>query len=101
MWSPAIVGVLKAGAAYLPLDDNPIGRLQHIVSDSGVSVVLTDTSTDGHPLWDALGADVVVADIGEVAQAAASSSTPVAVLPDSRAYVIYTSVRPVCPRAWR
>ncbi|MCB1297175.1 MAG: amino acid adenylation domain-containing protein, partial [Gordonia sp.] len=88
----AIVGVLKAGAAYLPLDvTNPIGRLQHIVSDSGVSVVLTDTSTDGHPLWDALGADVVVADIGEVAQAAASSSTPVAVLPDSRAYVIYTS----------
>ncbi|HMS77769.1 non-ribosomal peptide synthetase, partial [Gordonia sp. (in: high G+C Gram-positive bacteria)] len=88
----AIVGVLKAGAAYLPLDvTNPIGRLQHIVSDSGVSVVLTDTSTDGHPLWDALGADVVVADIGEVAKAAASSSTPVAVLPDSRAYVIYTS----------
>ena len=55
----AILGVLKAGAAYVPLDTtNPIGRLAFIVADSGTSVVVTDSSTDGHEVWDALPAGV-------------------------------------------
>ncbi len=38
----AILGVLKSGAAYLPLDkDLPSGRLDYLVNDSGVSTVIT------------------------------------------------------------
>ena len=51
----AIIGVLKAGAAYVPLDlTNPVARLSHIVSDAGVAVVLTDDSSAGHELWAAV-----------------------------------------------
>ena len=66
----AIVGVLKAGAAYLPLDvTNPIGRLQHIVSD--LRIRGADRYIDRRaPAVGCAGADVVVADIGEVAKAA-------------------------------
>ena len=37
-----ILGVLKAGGAYLPLDPNyPAERLQHMTSDAGVSILIT------------------------------------------------------------
>ena len=41
-WSWALLGVLKAGAAYLPLDpDYPADRLRFMLEDSQVGVVLT------------------------------------------------------------
>ncbi len=41
----AILGVLKAGAAYVPLDPTyPAERLAFMVEDSGVSIVLTEES---------------------------------------------------------
>ncbi|WP_424326418.1 amino acid adenylation domain-containing protein, partial [Gordonia sp. (in: high G+C Gram-positive bacteria)] len=89
----AIIGVLKAGAAYVPLDTtNPVGRLTHIIGDSGVRVVLTDDSTAGHPLWDALPDGATVLDVDDAAAAAgATGFVPVVVPADARAYVIYTS----------
>ncbi len=37
-----VLAILKAGAAYLPLDpDYPQGRLDHIISDSDLSLVIT------------------------------------------------------------
>ncbi|HEX8288570.1 MAG TPA: amino acid adenylation domain-containing protein [Pyrinomonadaceae bacterium] len=37
-----VLGVLKAGGAYLPLDSNyPSERLQHMVGDAGVSLLIT------------------------------------------------------------
>ncbi|MBA2736798.1 MAG: AMP-binding protein, partial [Pyrinomonadaceae bacterium] len=37
-----VLGVLKAGGAYLPLDSNyPAERLQHMVGDAGVSILIT------------------------------------------------------------
>ncbi|HEV2846646.1 MAG TPA: amino acid adenylation domain-containing protein, partial [Thermoanaerobaculia bacterium] len=44
----AILGVLKAGAAYVPLDPAyPAERLAFMVEDSGVSIVLTEESLAG------------------------------------------------------
>ena len=91
----SIIGILRAGAAYVPLDlTNPVGRLAHIVSDSGVGVVLTDASSSAHPLWEAVGDGVVVADVADLISAprvAVDDPVSVAVPSDSRAYVIYTS----------
>ena len=40
----AILGVLKAGKAYVPLDPNfPHERLHHIAADAGVSLLITDS----------------------------------------------------------
>ncbi|AWV08513.1 non-ribosomal peptide synthetase [Marilutibacter maris] len=44
----ATLGVLKAGAAYVPLDpEQPAGRLAELVADSGARVVLSDRDLDG------------------------------------------------------
>ena len=41
----ALLAVLKAGGAYLPLDpDYPPERLSHMLRDSGAALVLTQTS---------------------------------------------------------
>ncbi|HKH49935.1 MAG TPA: amino acid adenylation domain-containing protein, partial [Thermoanaerobaculia bacterium] len=46
----ALLGILKAGAAYVPLDPGlPEERLRFLVEDSGVEVVL-DALEDPHPL---------------------------------------------------
>ncbi|WP_223068389.1 non-ribosomal peptide synthetase [Paenibacillus caui] len=41
----ALLGILKAGGTYVPIDPSyPANRIQHILDDSGVHVVLTDRS---------------------------------------------------------
>ncbi|OBZ14240.1 hypothetical protein A8L34_09800 [Bacillus sp. FJAT-27264] len=42
----AILGVLKAGGAYVPLDpDYPQERLDHMIRESGIKVLITDESS--------------------------------------------------------
>ncbi|MFI5496356.1 amino acid adenylation domain-containing protein [Actinoplanes sp. NPDC051859] len=68
----AMLAVLKAGAAYLPLDpDLPAGRLDYVVADSGATPVLSleDVRLDA-------GADL---------------PPPVTTTPGAAAYVLYTS----------
>lgn len=85
-----LLGILKAGAAYLPLDPGyPRDRLAFMVGDAGVRLVVADSR------WAAaagrLGADqVVVPDLTEVPDTAPDTG-PVAVTADNLAYVIYTS----------
>jgi amino acid adenylation domain-containing protein len=44
----ALLGTLKAGGAYLPLDpDYPLERLSFMLEDAGVEVVLTDRKMEG------------------------------------------------------
>ncbi|GLW98480.1 non-ribosomal peptide synthetase [Microtetraspora sp. NBRC 16547] len=82
---PALLGVLKAGAAYVPLDPAyPSDRLRLIAADSGLKSLITLPGLD-HPL----DARVILAGTDD---AAAPNSDPgTAVSPDDLAYVIYTS----------
>ncbi|WP_143220341.1 non-ribosomal peptide synthetase, partial [Actinomadura sp. CNU-125] len=67
---PVLLGVLKAGAAYVPLDtSHPEERIAAVMAESGVSVVVTD--------------DDVFEPVEE--------NPAVRISPDDLAYVMYTS----------
>ncbi|GAA1000928.1 hypothetical protein GCM10009555_104660 [Acrocarpospora macrocephala] len=77
---PAILGVLSAGAAYLPLDPAyPVERLRYMLDDTGAACVLSTADLD-------LPGAVTLDDLEPGGRLA-----PVSVPPDSAAYVIYTS----------
>ena len=86
-----VLGVLKAGAGYMPLDpDHPRQRLSFMLKDAGVSVVLTQEGL-GEMLI-ACGAQPVCLDndwplIAEESDANVDAGAPA----ESTAYVIYTS----------
>ncbi|WP_433528592.1 amino acid adenylation domain-containing protein [Micromonospora sp. CA-263727] len=85
-----LLGVLRAGGAYLPLDpEQPAGRLGLMLADARPAVVLTSSD-----LRDRLPTGTTAAGLEEIAaEVAAQPDTP----PESRAtgdhlaYVIYTS----------
>ncbi len=82
-----LIGVLKSGAAYLPLDpDLPVARLQAMAEDATPLLIMAATETAaalaGHP--------ILILD--DAALDGLASSTPDVVRPpESPAYVIYTS----------
>ncbi|HET9714093.1 MAG TPA: condensation domain-containing protein, partial [Pyrinomonadaceae bacterium] len=78
----AILGVLKAGAAYVPLDSNyPVDRLEYMLRDSGVAATITDDRLD------VSGPKLLVSDL----LSETSGQQLPHVSPDTLAYVIYTS----------
>ncbi|MFJ2828298.1 amino acid adenylation domain-containing protein [Streptomyces sp. NPDC087263] len=82
-----ILGILKAGAAYLPLDPGqPLERLAGMVEDAACPLVLTDHDTaDRAREW---------LDLSAVEAEGATGETPptgVGHAPDRPAYVIFTS----------
>ncbi|WP_415270932.1 amino acid adenylation domain-containing protein [Gordonia amicalis] len=88
----SILGVLRCGAGYLPLDTtNPVDRLHFIVTDAAPSAVIIDDSTADFELWSQLETTPVVSVAELAAEGAGGRPAPVSVLPESRAYVIYTS----------
>ncbi|WP_035559561.1 non-ribosomal peptide synthetase [Burkholderia sp. 9120] len=87
----ALLGVLKAGAAYVPLDPSyPRERLDYLLGDAGIVRVLVDKAGIGALAH--AGARISMLDIGVVPPAPANwrVAAPVA-LPEQLAYVIYTS----------
>ena len=90
----AIVGVLKTGAAYLPLDpEYPKARLEYMLADARPAVVLTTESlpqqlprSEGIELL-SLDAAEVQAELGQ----AEDTNPGQEVSPQEAAYVIYTS----------
>lgn len=89
----ALLGVLEAGAVYLPLDPAyPVERLRYMLADSGAKVILTQS---GQPLIPELASekvDVVVMDhAGWRADSDAQPSLPVELSPNNLCYVLYTS----------
>ncbi|HEY0602331.1 MAG TPA: amino acid adenylation domain-containing protein, partial [Herpetosiphonaceae bacterium] len=98
-----ILGVLKAGAAYVPLDPAyPPERLRFMCDDAGVALVLTQNRLLARLDLDApeQQADVVCldADWPAIAQESAEDLSPVAG-PHDLAYLIYTSGTSGTPKA--
>lgn len=90
--SPAVLvgmlGVLKAGGAYLPLNVNdPAARRMRVITDAGVRVLLThktDTSANA--------TGTVVLDLEDISWTdSAAEFTSRVTTPMKRAYVLYTS----------
>lgn len=85
----ALLAVLKAGAAYVPIDPaNPPERVQYLMRDSGAAILVAperlSASTPAGP-W-----ATVAFDAGQLAGEPADRVTGRAT-PDNAAYVIYTS----------
>ncbi|WP_328849834.1 non-ribosomal peptide synthase/polyketide synthase [Micromonospora zamorensis] len=90
---PALLGVLKSGAAYLPLDPaSPDERLDFMISDAGAEIVLTTTAHRDR-FADFGGTVVLLDDPDLVAELAAQPTVDPAVPTDvdNLCYVIYTS----------
>src|SRR6516162_6673797 len=87
----ALLGILKAGGGYLPLDpDYPRERLAFMLADAGAAVLISARGLRDRV--DAPGVRRLELDGAAAAIAAHPKSAPAAVLqPHNLAYVIYTS----------
>jgi len=85
----ALVGTLKAGKVYVPLDPaHPKDRLEFLIADAQASVILTDGAHVD--LAARLAGALPVVDV-ETLAAPASQPPPAYPSPDSLAYILYTS----------
>jgi amino acid adenylation domain-containing protein len=87
----ALLGILKAGSAYVPLDPSyPSERLRFVAEDAGLKIILTQ-----NPLPEALGIPGLAGiDLAHQWQSiACENSSPIisTAAPENLAYVIYTS----------
>ncbi len=88
----AIVGVWKAGAAYLPIDAQlPADRVAFMLADSGAQVVLADGNAATDPTDGLAGVPVVRLDDPDLLTGFPAGAPPVPINPATLAYVIYTS----------
>lgn len=88
-WIVAALGIMRAGAAYVPLDSAwPDSRLRFAIEDSGATALVARAT-----LLERLQADVEGIDPGRDAEAIAATAVVenAAIEPESLAYVIYTS----------
>ncbi len=87
----AILAVLKAGGAYLPLDPSyPRRRLGFMVKDAGVNLVITTSRLRGRLPGNHLHAIEIDKEWERIAQLPSEKPTS-SVKPHNLAYVIYTS----------
>lgn len=85
----ALLGILKAGAAYVPLDASyPAARLAHMIGDSGLSLIVTCAEFASRlPLGNVTA---LFLDELTVAHAGPARATPIS-QPRQLAYILYTS----------
>ena len=88
-----ILGILKAGAAYVPLDPlYPQARLEHVVRDSGIGIVLTTGPGALASLAPSLQRiDVAASMLEPMLDDANLAPASLGLGPRNLAYVIYTS----------
>ena len=83
-----ILGIIKAGGAYLPLSpDNPAARTEYMLKDAGVKVLLVHNKTTGRTTF-----DVRMVNLDDLGIYVGPIENPVtASQPHDLVYVIYTS----------
>jgi amino acid adenylation domain-containing protein len=87
----ALLGILKAGAAYVPLDPSyPSDRIKYVLDDARVKILVTQAALSGR--LPSTCAEIVTID-PEWQEFQSEDPGPVAtgIDPDNLAYVIYTS----------
>ena len=87
----AMLGVLKAGAAYVPLDPTfPTPRLSYMVNDAEISLMVSEANLDG--ILTVKDITIVHIDTDwEFIQSESVENPAHSIAPDDLAYVIYTS----------
>lgn len=87
----ALLGVLKSGGAYVPMDPaDPADRLAHILFDSQVQILLTEKAV-GNRLPEGIAKTICVDADEELIRAESEKNPTGGALPENLAYVIYTS----------
>ena len=91
----ALLGVLKAGAAYVPIDPNlPLDRIRSIVTDSGARMLVTEAAL-AETVADSVSTEFLLLDDDRREIAARLpvnvSPTDIGLTPEHLSYVIYTS----------
>ncbi len=88
----SMLAVLKAGGAFLPIDPAyPTARVEYMMSDSGISVLLTQKSVAAQLPSFKKGELLVVDELDVALQRETSENLPNFTDPQNLAYVIYTS----------
>ncbi|MDG4536195.1 non-ribosomal peptide synthetase [Streptomyces sp. AV19] len=88
----ALLGVLKSGAAYLPLDtDYPADRLAAMAEDAAPVRVVTVASVADRLPAAAREVALLLENVEDAEDVAGADAEPTAPRPDDAAYVIYTS----------
>ena len=86
----AVLGALKAGKIYVPLDvAQPPRRLGDFVADSGARLIVTDSPRLGPAREAGPGAHLL--DLDALPQGAAHEAPDLSIAPDAGAYIFYTS----------
>ncbi len=86
-----VLGVMKAGGAYLPLDPSyPLGRLAFMLEDSQVQILLSQSHVSVN-LPDHKGKIINLDTDWEIIACEQANRPAVTVTPDNLAYMIYTS----------
>ena len=88
----AVLAVMKAGAAYLPLDPSyPIDRLDFMVADAGARILVVDGATRDRFPADARRLSVCLADAQDTIDAERATQVESGVSADNVLYFMYTS----------
>ena len=86
-WVVAVLGIIKTGAAYVPIDPSyPVKRVEYILSDTSAKVIITNK----HPLKYE-GTEILDLSDPEELNGFSSSPLGVEIHQDTLAYTIYTS----------
>ena len=89
----ALIGILRAGAAYLPIDpEYPEDRIAYMIADSGATIAVTDRVMPE-------GIDAITPEQAFARDMPVFEYTPAS--PDSMAYLIYTSGSTGLPKGVR
>jgi amino acid adenylation domain-containing protein len=88
----ALIAVLKAGAAYLPIDpDYPADRIAYLLTDASPAVVLTQSHLRDRVEAAVETIDARILTVDELLSSNTTLAAPAEVEPEQLAYLIYTS----------